>query len=62
MGDDDGFKGESKESFTDAAKKAVKKAEHELGEKDRVYELTLRARGAAGSSLSDYIVVAKVHD
>lgn len=57
--DENVFRGESKVSFADAAREAVRNAEEELGEETREYEITLRARGTAGGSLSDYIALAR---
>ena len=48
------FEGTSDVSFADAAKKAVKRAEAELGDEEREYEVTLRVTGTPGSSLSEY--------
>ncbi len=57
--DDNVYEGKSKVSFADAAAIAIKNAERDLGEQDREYEITLRAIGKAGSSLSDYIALAR---
>jgi hypothetical protein len=58
--DDDVYVGESKESFAQAARNAVKEAEKrsENGP-PREYEIALLVRATPGSSLSDYIVLAK---
>jgi hypothetical protein len=50
-------------SFADAAKKAVKKAERERGTEEHTeYDVSLRVTGDPGSSLSEYIVVLRIHD
>ena len=58
-------RGRSTESFRDAAQKAVRAAERkhatsrDTQDPPQEYELTLLAKAKQGSSLSEYIVVAK---
>ena len=62
MNDESSWRGESKVSFADAAKNAVKMAEADRGDEPTEYDVTLRVTGEPGSSLSDYIVVLRIHD
>jgi hypothetical protein len=62
MGDEQSWRGESKVSFADAAKIAVKLAEADRGDEETEYDVTLSVRGQPGSSLSEYIVVLRIHD
>ena len=62
MDDERSWRGESKVSFADAAKNAVKMAEADRGDEPTEYDVTLRVTGEPGSSLSDYIVVLRIPD
>jgi hypothetical protein len=62
MDDDRSWRGESKVSFADAAKNAVKLAEADRGDEPTEYDVTLRVTGEPGSSLSEYIVVLRIPD
>jgi hypothetical protein len=54
------WEGRSKVSFADAAKNAVRSAEDERGDDaPRLYDITLQVTGEPGSSLSEYIVLAR---
>jgi hypothetical protein len=59
---DASWEGHSKVSFADAAKDAVKKAEADRGDEAAEYDVTLRVTGEPGSSLSEYIVVLRLHE
>jgi hypothetical protein len=59
--DEGTWRGESKVSFAEAAKDAVKKAEADLGDEPTEYDVELRVTGEPGSSLSEYIVLLHVH-
>jgi len=60
MDDDQSWRGDSKVSFADAAKDAVKKAEADRGDEPTEYTVELRCKGEPGSSLSEYIAVLRV--
>jgi hypothetical protein len=62
MNDERSWEDSSEISFADAAKKAVKKAEADRGDESAEYDVTLRVKGEPGSSLSEYIVVLRIHD
>lgn len=62
MDDERSWRGDSKVSFADAAKNAVKLAEADRGDEPTEYDVTLRVTGEPGSSLSDYIVVLRIPD
>jgi len=62
MNDERSWEDSSEVSFADAAKKAVKKAEADRGDEPAEYDVTLRVKGEPGSSLSEYIVVLRIHD
>lgn len=54
------WEGRSRTSFAEAAYQAVEKAEEELGENaPLMYDVTLRVEATRGSSLSEYIAVAR---
>lgn len=54
------FEGRSRSSFAEAAYAAVEKAEEELGEDaPTLYEITLQVSATPGSSLSEYIALAR---
>jgi hypothetical protein len=57
------WEGISQRSFAEAAYKAVAAAEDELKERAPMeYEVTFRARRTEGSSLSDYVALARGSD
>jgi len=56
------WEGRSPVSFAEAAYNAVAKAEEDLGDEPREYEITLRAASTPGSSLSEYIAQARGGD
>jgi len=60
--DEASWEGHSKVSFAEAAKDAVKKAEDERGEEAAEYDVTLRVTAEPGRSLSEYIVVLRLHE
>ena len=63
MSDDGSWEGRSSTSFADAAKEAVRKAEADHGrEEPTTYDVTLQVVGDPGMSLSEYIVVLRIHD
>jgi len=62
MDDERSWRGDSKMSFADAAKNAVKLAEADRGDEPTEYDVRLRVKGEPGSSLSEYIVVLRIHD
>ena len=62
MDDERSWRGDSKVSFADAAKNAVKLAEADRGDEPAEYDVELRVTGEPGSSLSEYIVVLRIHD
>lgn len=54
------WEGRSRTSFAEAAYQAVEKAEEELGEEaPELYDVTLRVSATRGSSLSEYIAMAR---
>ena len=54
------FEGRSRTSFAEAAYQAVERAEEELGEEaPELYDVTLRVSATRGSSLSEYIAMAR---
>jgi hypothetical protein len=54
------WEGRSRTSFAEAAYQAVERAEEELGEKaPQLYDVTLRVSATPGSSLSEYIALAR---
>jgi hypothetical protein len=60
MMDEGSWQGESKVSFAEAAKDAVRKAEEERGDDaPREYTVELRVTGDPGSSLSEYIAILR---
>ena len=56
MDDERSWRGDSKVSFADAAKNAVKVAEADRGDEPAEYDVALRVTGEPGSSLSEYVV------
>jgi hypothetical protein len=62
MDDERSWEGHSKASFAEAAKDAVKNAEADRGDEPAEYDVELRVTGEPGSSLSEYIVVLRIHD
>jgi hypothetical protein len=54
------WEGRSKTSFAEAAYQAVERAEEELREEaPLMYDVTLRVEATRGSSLSEYIALAR---
>jgi hypothetical protein len=54
------WEGRSRTSFAEAAYQAVERAEEELGEEaPELYDVTLRVSATRGSSLSEYIAIAR---
>jgi hypothetical protein len=54
------WEGRSKTGFAEAAYQAVERAEEELGEEaPELYDVTLRVSATRGSSLSEYIALAR---
>ena len=57
------WKGRSERSFAEAAYNAVAAAEEDLGEEAPLkYDVTFQAKRSSGSSLSEYIALARGSD